>query len=532
MCSPPGSGGSPPRVWGMHLVRLGQGVPERFTPTCVGNAGDGERRHRFRPVHPHVCGECPCDVGAMPATPGSPPRVWGMRSAARCPLMILRFTPTCAGNAADVYGNEDAQGGSPPRVWGMPIAGAPCRHVARFTPTCVGNAPTSTCSGIRIPVHPHVCGECSQSWPFAHRKYGSPPRVWGMRAGEPVQERRGRFTPTCVGNASGPRCRSSPRAVHPHVCGECELPPGRVVALNGSPPRVWGMRRRQHGGRRCNGFTPTCVGNATTPSPPPPTAAVHPHVCGECVCRTARSASACGSPPRVWGMLPQVNVPRAAGRFTPTCVGNARTASTSEGWPTVHPHVCGECQSEQAPSRASVGSPPRVWGMRQEAPLVGRGGRFTPTCVGNAPVAPSFTNRVAVHPHVCGECLFVSTAQAGHYGSPPRVWGMRVSRSCSILRSRFTPTCVGNAPRPPPPCSTPPVHPHVCGECAVPEVVFTPRLGSPPRVWGMRGRDDAEADGVRFTPTCVGNARRTCSPPPPCAVHPHVCGECGADIEA
>ena len=73
---------------------------------------------------------------------------------------------------------------------------------------------------------------------------------------------------------------------------------------NGSPPRVWGKRRRLPGGRVLS--------------------AVHPHGCGENEAWLAMMRARCGSPPRVWGkLLSDIDDHRLA-RFTPTGVGKTR----------------------------------------------------------------------------------------------------------------------------------------------------------------------------------------------------------------
>ncbi len=49
--------GSSPRVWGTsHRTQWPQSRP-RFIPTCVGNIELSHWRIRWKPVHPHVCGE-------------------------------------------------------------------------------------------------------------------------------------------------------------------------------------------------------------------------------------------------------------------------------------------------------------------------------------------------------------------------------------------------------------------------------------------------------------------------------------------
>ena len=172
---------------------------------------------------------------------------------------------------------------------------------------------------------------------------GSPPRVWGILNPPLAFNVRRRFTPTCVGNTRTV-CRARRlRAVHPHVCGEYFFTATKSAAPCGSPPRVWGIRKKLGVGRPWERFTPTCVGN--TPFPPSASiwGPVHPHVCGEYKTSAILISSFVGSPPRVWGILK----PRILGwfpkRFTPTCVGNTQISLP------VHP--------------AKHGSPPRVWGI-------------------------------------------------------------------------------------------------------------------------------------------------------------------------
>ena len=259
----------------------------------------------------------------------------------------------------------------------------------------------------------------------------------------------------------------------------------RLLRTTGSPPRVWGMPLRRFLIPRQARFTPTCVGNAWAPADVRLTFAVHPHVCGECASPVSRHGGAGGSPPRVWGMRYATNRHRDSNRFTPTCVGNARPRRPHTGAHTVHPHVCGECLSASHFSSSPSGSPPRVWGMRQELHGERPRPRFTPTCVGNARAGISPAPSGAVHPHVCGECTTPWVNFSGGAGSPPRVWGMRVAGADSRSPSRFTPTCVGNARPGRSGGRGRPVHPHVCGECASSGARGFAASGSPPRVWGM-----------------------------------------------
>ncbi len=194
--------------------------------------------------------------------------------------------------------------------------------------------------------------------------------------------------------------------------------------VTGSPPRVWGipLREQQNCGNRR--FTPTCVGNTKTAFPFSPVGS--------------------GSPPRVWGIRVRVVRGIAPLRFTPTCVGNTTKEGNKMKALTVHPHVCGEYPNHAASILSGGGSPPRVWGIRYLRSKFSSCLRFTPTCVGNTTVDAPVPRITPVHPHVCGEYLIVTATQFADVGSPPRVWGIRAAYMWSIARYRFTPTCVGN----------------------------------------------------------------------------------------
>ena len=132
--------GSPPRVWGICLIRhnciggrrftptcvgnmftalVNERKRIRFTPTCVGNCDYDHAQSALLPVHPHVCGE----IGA-------------------CRLLCtgrFRFTPTCVGKLGHMDENEQDRSVHPHvcgEIVNDPLVMCPC---SRFTPTCVGN---------------------------------------------------------------------------------------------------------------------------------------------------------------------------------------------------------------------------------------------------------------------------------------------------------------------------------------------------------------------------------------------------------
>ena len=110
-----------------------------------------------------------------------------------------------------------------------------------------------------------------------------------------------------------------------------------------------------------------------------------------------------------------------------------------------------------------------------------------------------------VHPHACGEYKFLRHGGADHFGSSPRVWGIRCPGTASPCRRRFIPTRVGNTCRRCPCRRAAPVHPHACGEYGRPPKGVKVGAGSSPRVWGILKHADTHVGIGRFIPTRVGN---------------------------
>jgi len=132
--------GSPPRAWGIPVVKRFPQNSCRFTPTCVGNTNTLSLLRVVTAVHPHVRGE----------------------------YITLNV-------------ERDDLAGSPPRAWGIRPRNAVWHSSCRFTPTCVGNT-ESGCEGRgRDAVHPHVRGEYFFACASVSFAPGSPPRAWGIR---------------------------------------------------------------------------------------------------------------------------------------------------------------------------------------------------------------------------------------------------------------------------------------------------------------------------------------------------------------
>ncbi len=110
-----------------------------------------------------------------------------------------------------------------------------------------------------------------------------------------------------------------------------------------------------------------------------------------------------GSSPRVWGTFSGFILFLFIFRFIPTCVGNMKLSSLRVQGPPVHPHVCGEHIFLVVFICNCIGSSPRVWGTYNACILIFPRCRFIPTCVGNIILSVMFLLVLSVHPHVCGE---------------------------------------------------------------------------------------------------------------------------------
>ena len=205
------------------------------------------------------------------------------------------------------------------------------------------------------------------------------------------------------------------------------------------------------------------MGKTITPWPSSNAVSVHPHACGENpAIREAHVPPKRFTPTRV-GKTRLLEHGQTCGRFTPTRVGKTLCARRYSQARRVHPHACGENAGRGDGWIMTIGSPPRVWGKRDNPMMVWASPRFTPTRVGKTRRTPLPTRPTPVHPHACGENATPSTNTAKAQ-----------------------------------------VHPHACGENrrAVSAVPVLP--GSPPRVWGKLPRSYHLVYPRRFTPTRVG----------------------------
>ncbi len=238
---------------------------------------------------------------------------------------------------------------------------------------------------------------------------------------------------------------------------------------------------------------------------------VHPHARGEYCFTRALTAPTAGPPPRTWGIQDVFENNPAAGRSTPTHVGNTIAVSYADTHRPVHPHARGEYSLIPARGNKGGGPPPRTWGILERAYMVCLEKRSTPTHVGNTRSCCLPYSVRTVHPHARGEYSARISASVMGSGPPPRTWGIHHLRGNARGRYRSTPTHVGNTGIGPSFQVAVAVHPHARGEYGCHSSYFTCTSGPPPRTWGIRTRPPPSTGGGRSTPTHVGNTLRLSS---------------------
>ena len=216
-------------------------------------------------------------------------------------FQAIRFIPTYVGFTPGLAWCP-AQTAVHPHVCGVYGHGVHSHGVAlRFIPTYVGFTHRDFRRPHVQPVHPHVCGVYLGSDVPKSVSSGSSPRMWGLRVPEPTPEGAGAVHPHVCGVYGS--CFHWPRrpAVHPHVCGVYGVEFVCYGILDGSSPRMWGLRVHLLQGHGVHRFIPTYVGFT--------------------VVKMQFLQVGVGSSPRMWGL-----------RWRAAC---------SAAMLAVHPHVCG-----------------------------------------------------------------------------------------------------------------------------------------------------------------------------------------------
>jgi len=252
-------------------------------------------------------------------------------------------------------------------------------------------------------------------------------------------------------------------------------------------------------------FIPTPVGNTTQKTLTKCVSTVHPHACGEHLSQRITQYPWIGSSPRLWGTPASQRKIVPPYRFIPTPVGNTKKSTERRFVGSVHPHACGEHVPIFSLGRIAGGSSPRLWGTHWLNAGNTKADRFIPTPVGNTAKMLCWAWKWTVHPHACGEHLFIISQISFFGGSSPRLWGTQVFNLERFKKCRFIPTPVGNTIVGWRVGIQNSVHPHACGEHDKESYQLCQTAGSSPRLWGTPNAPMQGVVACRFIPTPVGN---------------------------
>ena len=176
-------------------------------------------------------------------------------------LILIAVHPHACGEHSSTPSMRPGWCGSSPRLWGTLFGVGFMGYAYRFIPTPVGNIARRRRHERESPVHPHACGEHWTTNAVAALYYGSSPRLWGTSARHLSSSARYRFIPTPVGNIRANAHAPVRLPVHPHACGEHAAMIAVMSDGLGSSPRLWGTFSRKRNTAVFVRFIPTPVGN-------------------------------------------------------------------------------------------------------------------------------------------------------------------------------------------------------------------------------------------------------------------------------
>ncbi len=175
--------------------------------------------------------------------------------------------------------------------------------IDRLTPVHAGNIKHLLCVIIPCQAHPRACGEYVASCICPLDFVGSPPRMRGIFVAFCVSRVQERLTPAYAGNIRHMISVKNGYQAHPRACGEYSAKSARFVAKSGSPPRMRGICAADPVCQRHQGFTPAYAGNTRPFCPISSPRVAHPRACGEYPGRNAAQGAAQDSPPHMREIL-------------------------------------------------------------------------------------------------------------------------------------------------------------------------------------------------------------------------------------
>ncbi len=297
---------------------------------------------------------------------------------------------------------------------------------------------------------------------------------------------------------------------------------------NGNPgpsPRVRGSLLLVCVHRRHEGSIPACAGKPGDSRSGGRRTRVHPRVCGEAASTDAPGPRRRGPSPRVRGSPCTASSSRRRRRSIPACAGKPRHRPPTRDWPGVHPRVCGEAATGATGAALDAGPSPRVRGSPVADLLGGADAGSIPACAGKPSGGPLAAERGRVHPRVCGEAGAAGAAHCGGTGPSPRVRGSlgAIRAGRSMLGS--IPACAGKPASRRCGRTGSRVHPRVCGEANACTPLAAVLQGPSPRVRGSLRNLHDRSTARGSIPACAGKPGGAGVAGGAGAVHPRVCGE-------
>ena len=199
-------------------------------------------------------------LSALPARPGSPPRMRGKDFGFCRSAGALGITPAYAGKSElpltdrsptgdhpRVCGEKDwlisqffSEQGSPPRMRGKVACKDGSAITFRITPAYAGKSVTVGSCVAPTGDHPRVCGEKAPSLSGCGSCQGSPPRMRGkVTLLYALADKEG-ITPAYAGKRLYDQMLAQAGRDHPRVCGEKGFGEDDYTRREGSPPRMRG----------------------------------------------------------------------------------------------------------------------------------------------------------------------------------------------------------------------------------------------------------------------------------------------------
>jgi len=348
-------------VRGLHDRPVAPNPHRGIIPARAGFTVITDAPERGGQDHPRACGVYLSNSPTTIMSIGSSPRVRGLLVRQLLRQIELRIIPARAGftrrrgrtpvtkrdhpRACGVYGITLLALvtclGSSPRVRGLLVTKLPDYYEAGIIPARAGFTILSgiTWGGLRD--HPRACGVYRIISLERSRVEGSSPRVRGLRRARGRCRLRAGIIPARAGfTPSAPR-GPRPGRDHPRACGVYTVKWVSRRPGGGSSPRVRGLRRRVIGVTRPGRIIPARAGFTGPCATVVQGVQDHPRACGVySICSWIFSVVA-GSSPRVRGLLRNINMPEPIIRIIPARAGFTHHSGDGPPRGEDHPRACG-----------------------------------------------------------------------------------------------------------------------------------------------------------------------------------------------